>query len=70
MSFLVIYNLLIRGINVSDFHIIVIFNDYYTLIVAFLTKQIENRNRNSLWNSSSTSRGVAIMVAVTYTAPV
>ena len=29
----------------SDFHIIVIFNDYYTLIVAFLTKQIQNRYR-------------------------
>ena len=23
----------------SDFHIVVIFNDYYTLMVAFLTKQ-------------------------------
>ena len=33
----------------SDFHIVVIFahfNDYYTLIVAFLTKQIQNRYRN------------------------
>ena len=29
----------------SDFHIIVIFNDYYTLIIAFLTKQIQNRYR-------------------------
>ena len=29
----------------SDFHIIVFFNDYYTLIVAFLTKQIQNRYR-------------------------
>ena len=29
----------------SDFHIIVIFNDYYTLIVAFLTKQIQNKYR-------------------------
>ena len=29
----------------SDFHIVVIFNDYYTLIVAFLTKQMQNRNR-------------------------
>ena len=29
----------------SDFHIIVIFNDYYTLIVAFLTKQKQNRYR-------------------------
>ena len=27
------------------FHIVVIFNDYYTLIVAFLTKQIQNRYR-------------------------
>ena len=42
----VIYDLLIGGINVFDFHIIVIFNDYYTLIVAFLTKQIQNRYRN------------------------
>ena len=30
----------------SDFHIVVFFNDYYTLIVAFLTKQIQNRYRN------------------------
>ena len=30
----------------SDFHIVVIFNDYYTLIVAFLMKQIQNRYRN------------------------
>ena len=30
----------------SDFHFIVIFNDYYTLIVTFLTKQIQNRYRN------------------------
>ena len=30
----------------SNFHIVVIFNDYYTLIVAFLTKQIQNRYRN------------------------
>ena len=30
----------------SDFHIIVFFNDYYTLIVAFLMKQIQNRYRN------------------------
>ena len=29
----------------SDFHIVVIFNDYYTLIVAFLMKQIQNRYR-------------------------
>ena len=29
----------------SDFHIIVFFNDYYTLIVVFLTKQIQNRYR-------------------------
>ena len=29
----------------SDFHIVVIFNDYYTLIIAFLTKQIQNRYR-------------------------
>ena len=29
----------------SDFHIVVFFNDYYTLIVAFLTKQIQNRYR-------------------------
>ena len=29
----------------SDFHIVVIFDDYYTLIVAFLTKQIQNRYR-------------------------
>ena len=29
----------------SDFHIVVIFNDYYILIVAFLTKQIQNRYR-------------------------
>ena len=29
----------------SYFHIVVIFNDYYTLIVAFLTKQIQNRYR-------------------------
>ena len=29
----------------SDFHIIVIFNDYYTLIIAFLMKQIQNRYR-------------------------
>ena len=29
-----------------DFHIVVIFNDYYTLIIAFLTKQIQNRYRN------------------------
>ena len=28
-----------------DFHIVVFFNDYYTLIVAFLTKQIQNRYR-------------------------
>ena len=38
----------------SDFHIVVSFNDYYTLIVAFLTKQIQNRYRyrrlpDSLW---------------------
>ena len=30
----------------SYFHIVVIFNDYYTLIVAFLMKQIQNRYRN------------------------
>ena len=29
----------------SDFHIVVFFNDYNTLIVAFLTKQIQNRYR-------------------------
>ena len=29
----------------SDFHIVVFFNDYYTLIVAFWTKQIQNRYR-------------------------
>ena len=29
----------------SDFHMVVFFNDYYTLIVAFLTKQIQNRYR-------------------------
>ena len=29
----------------SDFHTVVFFNDYYTLIVAFLTKQIQNRYR-------------------------
>ena len=29
----------------SNFHIVVFFNDYYTLIVAFLTKQIQNRYR-------------------------
>ena len=29
----------------SDFHIVVFFNDYYTLIVAFLMKQIQNRYR-------------------------
>ena len=29
----------------SDFHIVVFFNDYYTLIIAFLTKQIQNRYR-------------------------
>ena len=29
----------------SDFHIVVLFNDYYTLIIAFLTKQIQNRYR-------------------------
>ena len=29
----------------SDFHIVVFFYDYYTLIVAFLTKQIQNRYR-------------------------
>ena len=33
-SFLVIYESLIRGINVSNFHIIFIFNEYYTQIVA------------------------------------
>ena len=30
----------------SNFHNVVIFNDYYTLIIAFLTKQMQNRNRN------------------------
>ena len=45
MTPIFIYDLLIRGINVSDFHIVVSFNDYYTLIVAFLTKQIQNRYR-------------------------
>ena len=45
MTPIFIYDLLIRGINVSDFHIVVFFNDYYTLIVAFLTKQIQNRYR-------------------------
>ena len=29
----------------SYFHIVVFFNDYYTLIVAFLMKQIQNRYR-------------------------
>ena len=29
----------------SDFHIRVFFNDYCTLIIAFLTKQIQNRYR-------------------------
>ena len=33
-SFLVIYESLIRGINVSNFHIVLIFNEYYTQIVA------------------------------------
>ena len=33
-SFLVIYDLLIGGINVFDFHIILIFTEYYTQIVA------------------------------------
>ena len=33
-SFLVLYELLIGGINVSDFHIVLIFNEYYTQIVA------------------------------------
>ena len=45
MTPIFIYDLLIGGINVSDVHIIVFFNDYYTLIVAFLTKQIQNRYR-------------------------
>ena len=45
MTPIFIYDLLIGGINVSDFHIVVFFNDYYTLIVAFLTKQIQNRYR-------------------------
>ena len=45
MTPIFIYDLLIGGINVSNFHIIVFFNDYYTLIVAFLTKQIQNRYR-------------------------
>ena len=45
MTPIFIYDLLIRGINVADFHIVVFFNDYYTLIVAFLTKQIQNRYR-------------------------
>ena len=35
-SFFVIYNLLIGGINVSDFHIVGIFNDYYAQIVAVI----------------------------------
>ena len=41
MTPIFIYDLLIGGINVSDFHIVVFFNDYYTLIVAFLAKQIQ-----------------------------
>ena len=45
MTLIFIYDLLIGGINVSDFHIVVFFNDYYTLIVAFLMKQIQNRYR-------------------------
>ena len=45
MTPIFIYDLLIGGINVSDVHIVVFFNDYYTLIVAFLTKQIQNRYR-------------------------
>ena len=40
-----IYDLLIGAINVSDVHIVVFFNDYYILIVAFLMKQIQNRYR-------------------------
>ena len=45
MTLIFIYDLLIGGINVSDVHIVVFFNDYYTLIVAFFTKQIQNRYR-------------------------
>ena len=37
-SFLVLYELLIGGINVSDFHIVLIFNEYYTQIVAVFDK--------------------------------
>ena len=33
-SFSVLYELLIRGINVSDFHIVLTFNEYYTQIIA------------------------------------
>ena len=45
MTPIFIYDLLIGGINLSDVHIVVFFNDYYTVIVAFLTKQIQNRYR-------------------------
>ena len=37
-SFLVLYELLIGGINVSDFHIVLILNEYYTQIVAVFDK--------------------------------
>ena len=47
----------------SDFHIVVFFNDYYTLIIAFLTKQIQNRYRyRRLPDSLIQSGNVARMI--------
>ena len=41
----------------SDFHIVVFFNDYYTLIIAFLTKQIQIQTSSRL-----SAGGVCIVV--------
>ena len=44
----------------SDFHIVVFFNDYYTLIIAFLTKQIQNRYRYRRLPDSASKTSVVI----------
>ena len=48
MTPIFIYDLLIGGINVSDVHIVVFFNDYYTLSIPFLTKQIQIQTSSRL----------------------
>ena len=60
------YDMKIRDINVSDFHIILIFNEYYTQIVAILTKPMPNRNRNRRVANPQSQRQESLNATMTY----